>query len=233
MLLTGNVGTGKTAIINTFLEKIDDKVSAVMIPDPGLNSIDLYNILSNELKMNRKFSNKEVFLNHLKPFLHEINLQRKIILLIFDEAQNISHELLKEIRQLSNIESAEKKLINIFMVAQNEFNDPLDENRNRAFKRCIGIRYHLDPLTDAETADYITHRLNAAGSDKEIFNSKAIRNIHFFSAGFPRLINAICDLALLSGYSLGKDRIDDNIIKECAKELKLSGRSEIMKNVGS
>ena len=228
LLLTGDVGTGKTAVIHTVLKKIDENVIAVMIPDPGLDAIDLYNILSNEFKMNRKFSHKRDFLNHLKPFLHETYLQSKTILLIIDEAQNISHELLEEIRLLSNIKSADAKLINIFMVGQNEFNAILNENHNQAFKKRIGVRYHLDPLNDSETHEYIKHRLKVAGSGIEIFSFKAIQDIHLFSAGFPRLINAICDLALLTGYSLGKAGIDDKIIKKCAQELKLSGGSEII-----
>jgi len=237
LLLTGDVGTGKTTVINTLLKDIDEKVIAVMIPDPGLDPIDLYNILSDEFKLNRRFSNKGDFLNHLKPFLYETHLQSKTILLIIDEAQNISHELLEELRLLSNIELADAKLINIFIVGQNEFKAILEENRNRAFKQRIGIRYHLDPLNDSETHDYINHRLKAAGSDKEIFSSKAIAQIHFSSGGFPRLINTICDLALLTGYSSGKDKIDENIIKECARELELPGESEFVeqkkKNSGS
>ena len=228
LVLTGNVGTGKTAVINTLLEKIDENVIAVMIPDPALDSIDFYNILSNELKMNQKFTNKEDFLSHLNPFLHETSLQGKTILLIIDEAQNISHGLLEELRQLSNIESSDTKLINIIMVAQNEFNAIIDENRNSTFKRSIGISYHLDPLNDSETDEYVNHRLKVAGAEKEIFSAKAKRDIHCLSAGVPRLINAICDLALLSGYSLGKDSIDEKIIKECAQELKISDSSEIM-----
>ncbi len=226
LLITGDVGTGKTAVINTFLKKIDDNVIAVKIPDPGLDPIDLYNILSNEFKINRKFSSKGDFLAHLNPYLHKTYRQNKTILLIVDEAQNISNELLEEIRLLSNIELADTKLINIFIVGQNELDPIIDENRNRAFKQRIGIRYHLDPLNDSETHEYINHRLKVAGSDKEIFSSKAINDIHFFSAGFPRLINAICDLALLTGYSEGKSQIDDKIVKECAQELKLSGEPE-------
>jgi general secretion pathway protein A len=228
LVLTGNVGTGKTAVINTLLEKIDENVFAVMIPDPALDSIDFYNILFNEFKMNKKLTSKEDFLSHLKPFLYETSLQGKTILLIIDEAQNISHGLLEELRQLSNIESPDTKLINIIFVAQNEFNAIIDENRNSTFKRSIGIRYHLDPLNDSETDEYVNHRLKVAGAEKEIFSAKAKRDIHCFSAGVPRLINAICDLALLSGYSLGKDSIDEKIIKECAQELKISDSSEIM-----
>ena len=225
ILITGDVGTGKTVIINTLLKKIDDSVIAVKIPDPGLDPIDLYNILSIEFKINRKFSSKGSFLSHLTPYLHETYRQDKTILLIIDEAQNISYELLEEIRLFSNIELADTKLINIFIVGQNELDPIIDENRNKAFKQRISIRYHLDPLNNSETHEYITHRLKVAGSDKEIFTSKAMNQIHFFSAGFPRLINAICDLALLTGYSVDKSQIDERIIKECARELKLSGES--------
>ena len=228
LVLTGNVGTGKTVVINTLLEKIDKNVIPVMIPDPALDSIDFYNILSNELNIKKKFSSKEDFLGHLKPFLYETSLQGKTILLIIDEAQNISHGILEELRQLSNSESSDTKLINIIMVAQNEFNTILDENRNSTFKHSIGVSYHLDPLNDSETDEYVNHRLKVAGAEKEIFSAKAKRDIHLLSAGVPRLINAICDLALLSGYSLGKDSINEKIIKECAQELKISDRSEIM-----
>jgi general secretion pathway protein A len=162
----------------------------------------------------------------LKPYLNKTYQQGKTILLIIDEAQNISNALLEEIRLLSNIELAGTKLINIFIVGQNEFDNILAENRNRAFKQRISIRYHLDPLTDSETREYITHRLQIAGSMKEIFSPRAMNDIHFFSNGFPRLINAICDLALLTGYSSGQYHIDENVIKECAQELKLSGKSE-------
>ena len=227
LLLTGDPGTGKTAVINTLLQKVDKNVIAVMIPDPGLDSIDLYNVLSNEFKMNRKFSNKGDFLNHFKTFLHETYLQSKTILLMIDEAQNLSHELLNEIRLLSNIETAGTKLINVFMVGQVECNAILNEKRNTAFKQRIGIRYHLDPFNESETRAYIDHRLKIAGSDHRIFNPKAIQAIYCFSAGYPRLINAICDLALLTGYASGTDLIDERIIEECTKELQLSGESAI------
>ena len=132
-LLTGDVGTGKTTVINALLKNIDEKVIAVMIPDPGLSPIDLYNVLSDEFKMNRNFSNKGDFLNHLKPFLYETYLQNRTILLIIDEAQNISHELLEELRLLSNIELADAKLINIFMQKKSifySFRNPFYTTRN-------------------------------------------------------------------------------------------------------
>ena len=228
LVLTGNVGTGKTAVVNTLLEKIDENVIAVMIPDPALDSIDFYNILSIEFKMNKKFTSKEDFFSYIKAFLYKTSIQDKTILLIIDEAQRISHGLLEGLRQLSKIESSDTKPINIIMVAQNEFNAILNENRNSTFKRSIGVRYHLDPLNDSETDEYVNHRLKVAGSKKEIFSAEAKREIHCLSAGVPRLINAICDLALLSGYSSGKDSIDEKIIKECARELKISDSSENM-----
>ena len=226
LLLTGDVGTGKTALINTFLTKIDDNVIAVKIPDPGIGPNDFYKILSNEFNLNRKFNTKGDFLNHLTPYLHEVNRQNKIIILIIDEAQNISNELLEEIRLLSNIELADTKLINIFIVGQNELDPIVDQNRNRGLRQRISFRYHLEPLNASETNQYIRHRLQVAGSEKDIFSSKAISDIHFYSAGFPRLINSICDLALLTGYSKGEFSIDEKIIEECAQDLKLSGNSK-------
>ncbi|MGD8293879.1 MAG: AAA family ATPase, partial [Desulfobacterales bacterium] len=226
LLLTGDVGTGKTALINVFLTKLDDNVIAVKIPDPGMGTIDFYHILTTEFNLNKKFITKGDFLNHLSPYLHEINRQNKIIILIIDEAQNISNELLEEIRLLSNIELADTKLINIFMVGQNELDPIVDQNRNRGLRQRISVRYHLEPIDASETYQYIRHRLRVAGAEKDIFSSKAISDIHFFSAGFPRLINSICDLALLTGYSRGELDIDEKIIKECAQDLKLSGDSK-------
>ena len=228
LLLTGDAGTGKTAVINTLLERLDEQVLAVTIPDPGLDAIDLYTIISNELKMNRKFTNKGDFLNILRSFLKQRHLKNKSILLIIDEAQHISQVLVDEIRLLSNIEVADTKLINILIAGQKEVHAVLNEKRNAAFKQRIGIQYHLEPLTGSETHEYINHRLKVAGSDEKIFSSKAIKDIHSFSAGIPRLINAICDLALLTGYSSDKSGIDQKIIAECARDLKLSCESETL-----
>ena len=173
LLLTGDVGTGKTLLINSLLKRIGDEVVTAIVPDPGLDNLDFCNFLSQEFKLNKNFNSKGDFLLHFRHFLHETHQQNKKVLLIIDEAQNLKDELLEEIRLLSNIEFNDAKLINIFFVGQNEINNILNEEKNRAVRQRISIRYHINPLFEFETRDYIIHRLEIAGSQNEIFNSEA------------------------------------------------------------
>jgi len=221
LLLTGDVGTGKTALINCLINMIDVAAIVAKIPDPGLSSLDFFNFLAVELKMNKKFDSKGAFLIYLKNFLHQAYASHKKVLLIIDEAQRLNHELLEQIRLLSNIELQNRKLINIFFVGQPEFNEMLIEYRNRAVRQRITVSYHIDPLTDPETHKYIEHRLKIAGTTREIFAEDAVREIFSFSGGYPRLINIICDHALLTAYSSGLKIIDKKVIKECERELQI------------
>jgi len=221
LLLTGDVGTGKTALINCLINMIDVAAIVAKIPDPGLSSLDFFNFLAVELKMNKKFDSKGAFLIYLKNFLHKAYASHKKVLLIIDEAQRLNHELLEQIRLLSNIELQNRKLINIFFVGQPEFNEMLIEYRNRAVRQRITVSYHIDPLTDPETHKYIEHRLKIAGTTREIFAEDAVREIFSFSGGYPRLINIICDHALLTAYSSGLKIIDKKVIKECERELQI------------
>lgn len=221
LLLTGDVGTGKTVLIHGLVKIIDVSAIVATIPDPGLSSIDFFNFLSEEFKMNRRFESKGAFLIHLKHFLYKASTTDKKVLLIVDEAQRLNNELLEQIRLLSNIELDSRKLINIFFVGQSEFNKTLSEERNKAVRQRITVSYHIDPLTEKETHEYITHRLKVAGCSRQLFKPEAVREIYTFSHGYPRLVNIICDHALLTGYSVGKKTIDAGVIKECEKELKL------------
>jgi general secretion pathway protein A len=191
------------------------------VPDPGLSSLDFFNFLSVELKMNKQFESKGAFLIHLKHFLHKAYSNRKKVLLIIDEAQRLNHELLEQIRLLSNIELQNRKLINIFFVGQTEFGEILMEDRNRAVRQRITVSYHIKPLTEAESRYYIKHRLKVAGANREIFSKGAVTEIFSFSGGYPRLINIICDHALLTGYASGLKTIDKKVIKECQRELEI------------
>jgi len=221
LLLTGDVGTGKTVLIHGLTKIIDVAAIVATIPDPGLSSIDFFNFLSEEFKMNRHFDSKGAFLIHLKHFLHKASATDKKVLLIIDEAQRLNHELIEQIRLLSNIELDNRKLINIFFVGQSEFNKMLNEERNKAVRQRITVSYHIDPLTEQETRAYINHRLKVAGCNQELFKPEAVRKVYAFSHGYPRLVNIICDHALLTGYSVGKKSIDAGVIKECEKELKI------------
>ena len=221
LLLTGDVGTGKTALINRLIKMIDVAAIVAKIPDPGLSSLDFFNFLAVEFKINKKFDSKGAFLIYLKNFLHKAYAAHKKVLLIIDEAQRLNHELLEQIRLLSNIELQNRKLINIFFVGQPEFNEMLREDRNRAVRQRIGVNYHFNPLSAAEARQYIEHRLKVAGATRPIFEKDAIREIYSFSGGYPRLINIICDHALLTGYASDLTTINKKVIKECERELQI------------
>ena len=222
LLLTGEIGTGKTVLIKSLVQQLDAEVTFAVVSDPRLQLIDFYNILAYEFGMERRFESKGDFLIYFKNFLLEQHAQNKKVLLIIDEAQRLYHDLTDEIRVLSNIEFDHIKLINIFFVGQSEFNRMLSEERNLPLKQRITYSYHLEPLTEQETADFIAHRLKVAGANRDIFGTEAVREIYCFSKGVPRLINIMCDHSLVTGYSANLTSIDLAIIKECAKELQIS-----------
>jgi general secretion pathway protein A len=219
LLLTGDVGTGKTALINRLVKMIDVAAIVAKVPDPGLSSLEFFNFLAIEFKMNKRFESKGEFLISLKNFLLKAYDSQKKVLLIIDESQRLNHDLLEQIRLLSNIELQDRKLINIFFVGQTEFNEMLMEERNRAVRQRITVSYHIDPLTEPEARLYIRHRLKVAGATREIFGRDAIREIYNYTGGYPRLMNILCDHALLTGYSYNLKSIDKKVIKECEKEL--------------
>ncbi|MCK4984448.1 MAG: AAA family ATPase, partial [Desulfobacterales bacterium] len=192
------------------------------IPDPDLQIMDFFNLLAYEFKMNKTFASKGDFLIQFKQFLLESYDSDKKVLLIIDEAQRLNLELLEQIRLLSNIEMDYRKLINIFFVGQIEFNQMLMEEKNKAVRQRIAVSFQLEPLTEKETADYIDHRLKLAGSNGGIFKPAAMREVFSLSNGYPRLINIICDYALMTGYSSGLQIIDAGVIKGCGKELHIS-----------
>jgi general secretion pathway protein A len=222
LLITGEVGTGKTALIRSIEREIDAHAIVVTIPDPGMSLMDFYNFLAFELKMERGFNNKGEFLVRFKRLLIEAFSAYKRVLLIIDESQRLDHNLLEEIRLLSNIDLGGKVLINIFFVGQSEFRALLAKEENRSVRQRITVSYHIAPLSQAETHQYIQHRLSVAGATREIITPDAGKIVYHYSRGFPRLINIICDHALMSGYSLGAETVGPSIIKECAEELRVT-----------
>jgi general secretion pathway protein A len=222
LCLTGDVGTGKTLLIRAYTNMSDIETLIATIPDPDLEIMDFFRLLAEEFNMKGTFESKGDFLVQLKHFLLESYGSDKKVLLIIDEAQRLNHKLLEQIRLLSNIEMDHRKLINIFFVGQVEFSDMLMEERNRAVRQRIAVSYRLEPLTGSETADYIRHRLNMAGNTDDIFKPGAVSEIYNLSKGYPRLINIICDFALMTAYSTEKKKIDAGMIKDCSKELHIS-----------
>jgi general secretion pathway protein A len=221
LLLTGDVGTGKTTLINALLQSLSDDIISTTVPDPGLEKLDFFNFIATGFGIEKEFLTKGTFLAHFRKFLIQAGEDKKKVLLIIDEAQLLTQEMLEEIRLLSNIEKTDAKLINIFFIGQNEFNEILNRNQNRAVRQRLTLNYNIDPLTPDETGEYIRHRLNIAGATYPIFSEEAIQEVFLYSGGFPRRINVICDHCLLSGYVKEKKTIDGSIVKECAGELKI------------
>jgi general secretion pathway protein A len=222
LLITGDVGTGKTSLINALLMRLGNDVIVANITNPILEELDFFNIVANEFNINKHFSSKSDFLIHFSRFLNDCYAKKKRVILVIDEAHKLDQGLLEQIRLFSNIERQDTKLINIFFVGQNEFIDIISNHQNRALRQRISINYHLEPLRESEVKAYILHRLNVAGLKENIFNDHSISEIIAFSNGYPRLINIICDHALLTGYVKGVKTIDEEIIRECANGLFLT-----------
>lgn len=219
LLLTGDVGTGKTTLTKVLVQQIKKEVYQAVIADPGLEIMDFYNTLADKFKIKKRFTSKfafiETFTRHLE---RAYELDRKVLLII-DEAQRMSPELMDEVRQLSNLEKDYNPLINIFFVGQMEFNDILVDPVNRALRQRITLNFHIETLDAAETGMYMAHRLKVAGSDEELFAKDAVMAVHELSGGCPRLINVLCDQALLSGYIKEVKTLDANIVRESAGQL--------------
>ncbi len=233
LLLTGDVGTGKTTLLNALIDSLGDDVLVALVTDPGLAKMDFFNFVADSFEMNKNFKSKGEFLIYLKNFLLDVHRQNKQTLLIIDECQHLNQKLLEEVRLLSNIEKYNTKLINIFFVGQSEFNNIILRPRNRAIRQRITINYNISALSEAETEKYIRFRLNVAGSKEAIFTSRAIKAVFKFSNGYPRLINIICDQALLTGYVKEKRKIDEKIVTECATELKIPYGVSIKKSMAT
>ena len=219
LLITGDVGTGKTTLINTLLNRITGNTVVANVPNPDLETLDFLNFIAFAFGLQRRFKHKAAFLSAFSKFLNSCFSKDKNVVLIVDEAHRLNHTQLEQIRLLSNIERQDAKLINIFFVGQNEFLDHITETRNRALRQRITINYHIDPLDQNEVGDYLRHRLKIAGAQRPIFSEQAVESLYYHSRGYPRVINNIGDLALLTGFVKSSEMIDAQIITECAQDL--------------
>jgi type II secretory pathway predicted ATPase ExeA len=221
VLITGDLGTGKTTLVNVLLEHFDKNIITAYIANPIMEAPDFLNCIGNEFNIEMKFGDKEDFLVHLSRFLNKCDSENKKVILIIDEAHRLSQELLDLMQCLSDKKWQEKGLLNIVFVGQDEFIDIISDKKNLDLKQNITTNFHINPLKRSEISEYILYRLNIAGSVKSIFTAGAIDEIFSFSKGYPRLINIMCDHALLAGHAKGVNTIDRETIKECADELHL------------
>jgi type II secretory pathway predicted ATPase ExeA len=223
VVVTGDVGTGKTTIAAALVDFVGDKVVAAKIPYSDVDTLDFFRLISTAYGITDPFQSKGAFLQRFESFLHDAFSKGKKVVLIIDEAQRLNHGHLEELLYLSNVEENGIKLFNIVFVGQNEFNDVLLEESNRALRQRVAINHNLGPLTQDETRQYILHRLKVVQCQRELFTPEAIQDIFLHSQGIPRLINIICDLALLLTYFENAQIVQQETIQKCVDRLRLPG----------
>ncbi len=220
IVLTGEIGTGKTTICRFFLNQIGKNVKTAFILNPTFSEIQLLESIVKDFGINSKNKNKLGMVFELNNYLLKESEAGNNLVLIIDEAQNLKPSLLEQVRLLSNLETEKDKLLQVILVGQPELNQRINLYDLRQLRQRIMVRYHIGPLENDEIKDYINHRLEVAGSMKKIeFSNEAVDMISRFSGGTPRLINMICDRALLAGFVSETNHIDFNIIKRCVEEL--------------
>lgn len=218
--LTGEVGAGKTTLCRALLEQLDGKYSTALILNPILDSNELMKAIAMEFGLNVKNLDRLDTVAIISEFLIKQVEAGKETILIIDEAQNLTEDLLEQVRLLSNIETDDRKLLQIILLGQPELRERLNSPRLRQLRQRITVRYHLAPLTRAEMTHYIQHRLQFAGAKGiPFFTSPALWRVYRYTNGVPRLINAICDKALLAGFVERSDRITHRMVGRAIREL--------------
>lgn len=224
VVLTGEVGTGKTTLLHALLNQLDHDTASAFIFNPRLDPLDFFRILFDEYGIEESCRTKAEYLLALNLFLIERLSHNQKTLLIIDEAQTLSPTMLEEVRLLSNLETPTSKLIQIILVGQPELNDMLAQPKLRALRQRIVLRHHLMPFNQKELDAYINERLSLAGyTGRGLFKGSARKAIFNVTGGVPRLVNIVCDGALLAGYGRGLTSIGADVIREVADELYLSG----------
>jgi general secretion pathway protein A len=217
--VTGEVGAGKTTVCRAILEELGPQVRTALILNPCLTSTQLLRAILTEFGLEAK-SDKVDCLHVLNQFLLEQLAEGNDVVLFIDEAQDLDFELLEQVRLLSNLETDQRKLLQIVLLGQPELREKLDERRLRQLRQRITVRYHLKPLTRPEMEQYIQHRLHVAGGNGlPTFNRFALGSIYRYSGGVPRLVNAVCDKALLCGYVTGDDHLTWRHVRRAIREL--------------
>lgn len=218
--ITGEVGAGKSTLCRAVLEQLRHGFSTALILNPVLTGIQLVRTILHEFGLDDRSNDRVQLVRRLNDFLLERLHAGQDVVLFVDEAQDMSDDLLEEIRLLSNLETDDRKLVQIVLVGQPELRTRLDQPELRQLRQRITVRYHLLPIDRAETEAYIFHRLTVAGSNgRPTFSPAAIRAIHRNSRGVPRVINAICDKALLAGYVEDRDHITRRLVRRAVRDL--------------
>jgi general secretion pathway protein A len=220
IMLTGEVGAGKTTLIRDLIKKLDQRATLSKVFNTRVNSEQLISMINDDFGLEVSGKDKVVLLRELYDFLIGQYAEGYHPVLIIDEAQNLSPELLEEVRLLSNLETDRSKLLQIILVGQPELRKTLSRPEMRQLRQRVNISCHLQHLTRQETEEYIVHRLEVAGNREAVrFHEGTFDEIHSFSRGVPRLINILCDFLLLTAYVEDTTELTLELVKEVAEDL--------------
>lgn len=219
--LTGEVGTGKTTIVRTLLAQKLQNVDVAMIHNPRQSEQEFVQSICDELgvKYVKNGATLKVMVDALNAFLLDQHAAGRRTVLIIDEAQQLAPEVLEQVRLLTNLETTKEKLLRIMLIGQPELAELLGRQDLRQLAQRITARYHLTPLSAEETGEYIAHRLQVAGGARDLFAPAAVKRIHKHSGGVPRLVNVLCDRALLGAYAGGVRQVTPEIVEASAAEV--------------
>ncbi len=220
VLLTGEVGAGKTTLCRSLLEQLPEGVDVAFILNPKVSVIELLETICDELNIDRpEQSSIKKLVDKLNSYLLEANARERKTVLVIDEAQNLSIDVLEQLRLLTNLETNRYKLLQIVLLGQPELLQILNRQEMRQLSQRVTARYHLGPLGAEEIGSYVQHRLEIAGCNRPLFPETLSKNLWQITGGIPRLINLVCDRALLGAYALECKEVDIKILRQAANEV--------------
>jgi general secretion pathway protein A len=219
-VVTGEIGSGKTIVLERLIDSLDDSVIVARIHQTQLSEVELLQHLATVLGIKSPQGNKVELLDKLNRYLADQGKRRRSVLLVVDESQNLDISALEEIRMLADGESGQAKVLSVILVGQPELADRLADPRLEQLEQRIRLRFHLRPLAAAETGEYIRHRLDVAGwRGEELFSDEVIEHVHRFTGGVPRLINVLCDTVLLAAFIEETHTVTTQLVDSAIEEL--------------
>lgn len=223
MVVTGEIGTGKTTLCRKLLNQKNDSLHTAFILNPSFSEVQLLQAILQDLGIMTSSKSRFDLLTELNRFLIAERQKNRNVVLLLDEAQNLSTSQLEQVRLLSNLETTKEKLLQIILMGQPELREKLELPKLRQLRQRISVYYHLNPLTKEDILAYIQHRLKIAAGGLSpripIFSDMAVEKIYSYTRGSPRTINILCDRALTAGFVAGTRSINENIIEHCAREV--------------
>jgi general secretion pathway protein A len=220
ILISGEVGTGKTTLCKALLKKLPSQIKTSLILNPYFSEVQLLRAIAEDFGLEIKKRSRLDIVGKLNSFLVDISLAGENAVLIIDEAQNLANRQLEQIRLLSNLETAKEKLLQIVLVGQPELKEKLNKFNLRQIQQRVFVRHNIFPLKEEEVKEYVEYRLQQAGTTEINILPESYKVIYEFSKGIPRLVNMICDRALLLGFVKNSKVFDREMFRACIEELK-------------